>query len=472
MVGIALVPRGVRALADQLNAYYRVFKGTDPDSIFLRLNSGGAFEVRHSATQAPLLRVTDAGTTVTIGTGNIADGAVTSAKIADDTIVNVDVNSGAAIAVTKLAHLGAGNVLRSDGSQNVAGKIVTGDIADGTIQGADIQDAQIGANKMNGGGTPSRVLKTTDGTTVVWDQVVNADVGASAAIALTKLAPVGANQLVKDVGAGTAIGGGLLVDANVAPAGSANIAVAKLAHVGAGNVLRSNGTANVAGQVINADIAPAGTANIDGAKLAVNSVPSDRLIGGATIPANSIDSSHIVDGSVMNADINAAAAIALSKLAAGSNGQKIETVAGAPAWLTVPSARVYHSADQSIANSTETVLAFNSERFDTASLHDTATNNSRLTAPIAGKYLIGVNVRWESNPTGNRILSIRHGTGIDIAANYMPATVQAVQAVSALWQMAVNDYVQIFVTHFAGVALNIQAAGNISPEFWMVRVSA
>lgn len=62
-------------------------------------------------------------------------------------------------------------------------------------------------------------------------------------------------------------GWGLLVDVDVAAAGAANIAVGKLAHVGPGMVLKSNGTINVAGQVANADIAAAGTAQIAPGKL-------------------------------------------------------------------------------------------------------------------------------------------------------------------------------------------------------------
>jgi hypothetical protein len=38
------------------------------------------------------------------------------------------------------------------------------------------------------------------------------------------------------------------------------------------------------------------------------------------IPLNSIDASHIVNGSIVNADISATAAIALSKLASGTAG--------------------------------------------------------------------------------------------------------------------------------------------------------
>ena len=67
-------------------------------------------------------------------TSDIADSAVTSAKIADDTIVNADINSSAAIAKTKLASL---NVLDAD--VNASAAIAATKIADGSVTSAEFQ---------------------------------------------------------------------------------------------------------------------------------------------------------------------------------------------------------------------------------------------------------------------------------------------------------------------------------------------
>jgi hypothetical protein len=335
-MGVALVPRGVRALADQLNAYYRVLKGTDPDSLYIRLNSGGSVEVRHSATNAAVFKVTDAGVTGSyqpgdIATADLADQAVTSVKIADGTIVNADVAAAGTANID-----GAKLAPTSVTTTQLADQAVTSvKIADGTIANADINaTANIAPSKLAPLST-DQILKDVGSGVPGGGLLVNANVAAAgtANIALAKLAPVSANQILKDVGSGVP-GGGLLVDANVAAAGTANIAINKLADLGANNVLRSSGAGNVAGKIVsgdildgtivNADIAAAGTANIDGAKLAVNSVPSDRIMGGATIPANSIDTTHIIDGSIMNADINAAAGILGTKLVANAITQTLK----------------------------------------------------------------------------------------------------------------------------------------------------
>lgn len=122
--------------------------------------------------------------------------------------------------------------------------------------------------------------------------VVNADIAAGAAIALTKLAPGAANTVVLTNGAGTALTTALLVNANVDAA--AAIAYTKLA---------------LTGSLVNADVS--GSAAIAYSKLNL-----------AT--------------SIVNADINASAAIAVTKLAAGANNQILWNSGGTNQWTSSP----------------------------------------------------------------------------------------------------------------------------------------
>ena len=69
-------------------------------------------------------------------------------------------------------------------------------------------------------------------------------------------------------------------------------------------------------------------------------------------------------------------------------------------------ARVYNNANISIPDSTVTALTFNSERWDTDSIHSTVSNTSRLTAQTASKYDIKGNIKWASNSTGTRLIII------------------------------------------------------------------
>ena len=81
-------------------------------------------------------------------------------------------------------------------------------------------------------------------------------------------------------------------------------------------------------------------------------------------------------------------------------------------WAAAPgatdiSARAYHNTTQSIPNATDTALAMNSEEYDTDTIHDTATNNSRLTFKTAGKYLVWAEIEWAANGTGERFVAIK-----------------------------------------------------------------
>lgn len=135
-------------------------------------------------------------------------------------------------------------------------------------------------------------------------------------------------------------------------------------------------------------------------------------------------------------------------------------------------ARVYHNANQSISNTTITALAFNSERFDTDTTHDTSSNNSRLTCKTAGKYQITGQVRWASNATGIRLVFLRVNGSDSIAAvsRLSTGTVNDDLNVTTVWSLAVNDYVEVCVYQDSGGSLNVTVASNFSPEFMMHRV--
>lgn len=138
----------------------------------------------------------------------------------------------------------------------------------------------------------------------------------------------------------------------------------------------------------------------------------------------------------------------------------------------VPGARVCHNAAQSIANASYVTLAFNTERFDTDTIHDTVTNNERLTCKTAGKYLIVVNVLFDANVTGTRelILILNGATNIGRQTAPASATQQTGVTVATVYDLAVNDYVTVMVYQSSGGALNILAIDSYSPEFMMVKV--
>lgn len=142
------------------------------------------------------------------------------------------------------------------------------------------------------------------------------------------------------------------------------------------------------------------------------------------------------------------------------------------AHAAMPSCRVY-GVQQSIATATWTVLAFASEHYDTDTMHDTSTNNSRLTVTTAGKYHISGHVGFEANATGIRAIAIKtNGTSDFLAVQNANAVSGAPHylSISADYNLSAGDYVELVVYQTSGGALNIVRLANYTPEFGMTKV--
>lgn len=169
--------------------------------------------------------------------------------------------------------------------------------------------------------TPSanQVLVATSGTASTWQQIANAQVSGSAAIAYSKLNLTG-SIVNADVNASAAIAysklniTGSIVNADVNA--SAAIAYSKLA---------------LTGSIVNADVNA--SAAIAYTKLALtNSIVNADIAAAAAIAYSKLN----LTGNIVNADINASAAVAVSKLAAGTANQVlINSATPTPAWTTL-----------------------------------------------------------------------------------------------------------------------------------------
>lgn len=95
-----------------------------------------------------------------VNTAQLANSAVTSDKIADNTIINADINSAAAIAHSKLASIAAGSILMGNSSNVATATALTGDV---TITNAGV-------------------------TAIASNTVVNADINSAASIDIGKIA--------------------------------------------------------------------------------------------------------------------------------------------------------------------------------------------------------------------------------------------------------------------------------------------
>jgi hypothetical protein len=423
------------------------------DAVRLQGRAGGTGTFVATFTPATLsasrtLTIPDtAGTLVTTGDS----GTVTSTMIANDTIVNADINTAAAIALSKLASGTSAQIIVANASGVPTYVAMSGDvtidntgatnIGAGVITNADINaSAAIAYSKLSLTGSIVNADISTSASIAysklnLSGSIVNADISSSAAITHSKLANATSGQLLLgttttgvitattvsgDVtidGAGvTAIGSGVIVNADINA--SAAIAYSKL---------------SLSGSIVNSDISS--SAAIAHSKLA-NATDGQVLIGTTTtgvvtattltgdvtvtgagvtsIGTGKVTSSMIVDGTIVDGDISSSASIALSKLATGA----------LPTAITVASANIVDgtivdgdiNASAAIA---DTKLATISTANKVSNSATTATSANTASAIVA------------RDSSGNFTAGTITATAIATASHYIGTTQVALNRSSA-----------------------------------------
>ena len=135
------------------------------------------------------------------------------------------------------------------------------------------------------------------------------------------------------------------------------------------------------------------------------------------------------------------------------------------------SCRVTNDAAQSIANASTTKLAINTEIFDTDTIHDPTTNNSRLTIPEDGKYLCGINFMI-GGASGHVNVGILLNNTANIALGSIPNVSGAniAPTVSIIADLDEDDYIEASVYQDSGGAASVSSSANYSPIFWIVKI--
>ena len=127
-----------------------------------------------------------------------------------------------------------------------------------------------------------------------------------------------------------------------------------------------------------------------------------------------------------------------------------------------PRCSVFNSTTQSPTTAVVTLQSWDSEDYDTDALHSTVTNTSRLVAVAAGTYQLTGAVTFSANATGIRAVVFRKNaagsnsggsliaeSNTGLASSTQPTTALVVKEV----QLALNDYVEMFVYQNSGAGL-------------------
>jgi hypothetical protein len=187
------------------------------------------------------------------------------------------------------------------------------------------------------------------------------------------------------------------------------------------------------------------------------------------------DDSNAIQNAIVDAKgdlIGATAADTPARLAVGANNTVLTADSAeatglkwaAPTSPTQKNVSIYNTAYQSIPNNTDTIITYNSENFDTDSFHSTVTNTSRITVPLAGKYLLTVSIGFAANGTGYRFATIKkNGTAfapLDIRTS--PSAVYDVQLNNSVTvNAAANDYFELQVFQNSGGNLNAGSTASL-----------
>ncbi len=243
--------------------------GTAGDPSELAAGASGNLLVSDGTTLASVTMSGDA-TLASDGTLSLAVGAIDSNDILDDTIMDADVNTNAAIAATKLANTAAGNIVATTVQAAIneldSEKLA---LAGGTMTG----DISMGANNITGSGTISagafesagevRLIETGGGANFT-SFTAPAALGANITYTLPSSAPASNGQVL------SATTGGTLSWSTI---------------IGSGDTAGGELT---------------------------GTYPNP------TVADNVIDSANIINDSIVDADINASAGITRSKTASGT----------------------------------------------------------------------------------------------------------------------------------------------------------
>lgn len=129
-------------------------------------------------------------------------------------------------------------------------------------------------------------------------------------------------------------------------------------------------------------------------------------------------------------------------------------------------ARAYRSAALNVPNAAFTAIALDAESFDSATLHSTVTNTSRITVPTAGHYEVHATLRYQAGAGNLRLVGI-YRNGTQIATNWSGATALGL-SVSDVVPCAANDYIEMYGYQDTGGNLALEVGGGAGGNYLTV----
>ena len=157
-----------------------------------------------------------------------------------------------------------------------------------------------------------------------------------------------------------------------------------------------------------------------------------------------------------------------ARLGIGSTGQVLTVAAGVPSWATPASGSTFvgcaltRSTAQSIANSAEVIILFDTEDYDTDAFHSTSSNTGRITIPTGkgGKYLVTAQITVNSVGAATQGGIKKNGSDLyyvytaAVAGTGQPS--QPIISFAQQFSLVAGDYIEVFALQTTGAATDVR----------------
>lgn len=153
---------------------------------------------------------------------------------------------------------------------------------------------------------------------------------------------------------------------------------------------------------------------------------------------------------------------------AGDNSTKLATTAYVDNVIADISCRVKQSSITSVTSGSYTSVAFQAEDFDTNTMHDNATNNSRITITTTGKYAIGATVQFTvgAKSVGGYLL-LNNTTKIAYSFSGNGVNSLTGFSLSTIYSFTAGDYIEVF----ASTSSTDNTSGDTGTNFWAYKIN-
>lgn len=140
---------------------------------------------------------------------------------------------------------------------------------------------------------------------------------------------------------------------------------------------------------------------------------------------------------------------------------QIQTYDGS-SWFTIAGkypigCRAVRSSTVSVAHATEQTISWNSEDYDSGTMHDNSSNPDRITVPEAGDYIIAGYAAFAVSVAASAIRFYKNG--VSLGFYYVPGSVTGTGDVGAMRpeRLAANDYItmSVFQSNGSSAARNL-----------------